>query len=155
MALLNLLLAQPGINLDSVVAVTGSTALLGAAMDNKYEAVEALLNAGADPNIRAIDGDTALFKAINAQAVQSFQFIVANNSTDIKLKDLKGNDPVAVVLSSGLEEKIAAAMLQPLGERGGFQEEKKLDKDLTVQQKKLKEHEAKLLKEKEQQHFEL
>jgi ankyrin repeat protein len=88
MELLNLLIAHPKIDLDVVVANTLSTAMHGAVIEgDKSEVVEALLKAGANPNLRAIDGDTPLLKAITSQAMKSFKLLANHPRTDIRIKD--------------------------------------------------------------------
>ena len=94
------------------------TALLIACMDGKIDAINVLLEAGADTNITETDGHTCLHKAVNAncdeQTVQAIidhgadvNAINKDNETALLIACMNGqNDAINVLLKAGADTNI-------------------------------------------------
>jgi ankyrin repeat protein/Holliday junction resolvasome RuvABC endonuclease subunit len=74
------------IEVDAREIEGGRSALILAAERNHDEIMRALLNAGADPNLRDLRNGTAIFRAVEGRAIEAFKLLVEYKA-DLQLKD--------------------------------------------------------------------
>ncbi len=91
---------------------TGWTALMYAAQAGPVEAMKLLLQAGADPNARSNEGETALFAAVTAptQAEARFRLLQAAG-VDLNAQDHRGVTPLMVACRYYYRPKLVATLL--------------------------------------------
>jgi hypothetical protein len=91
---------------------TGWTALMYAAQAGPVEAMRLLLQAGADPNLRTKEGETALFAAVTApsQADARFRLLQAAG-VDLNAQDNRGVTPLMVACRYFYRPKLVASLL--------------------------------------------
>jgi len=87
------LLAAKGAELDRVNESVGGTALMGAAKYRSKDAVEVLLKAGADPNVKTQRGRTALHAAATGGDVQVVSALL-NAGAKANAKSQHGDTPL-------------------------------------------------------------
>ncbi len=91
---------------------TGWTALMYAAQAGPVEAMKLLLQAGADPNARSNEGETALFAAVTAptQAEARFRLLQAAG-VDLNAQDHRGVTPLMIACRYYYRPKLVATLL--------------------------------------------
>jgi len=88
-------LLNQGANINALHSATGWTALSAAAYFGYPEAVDFLIHAGADPNLRDLNHGTALMKAVTLGAFNDFKEAVSRKAQIIKMLLQAGADPNA------------------------------------------------------------
>lgn len=98
-----ILLSAPGINLEARDSVSGSTALLFAALDDYADICAMLVEAGADMNVTNVMGRTPLASAIAARAKTDGKAVdyLVRAGADVDIPDKEGRTALSLAAECG------------------------------------------------------
>ncbi|KAH3766247.1 hypothetical protein Pelo_1921 [Pelomyxa schiedti] len=81
---------------------TGSTPLVIAVVNNRFELVQLLLQSGANPNIPDKRGNTPLHIAVECKFFTIVQLLLKYNDTNLEAKNLQNQKPLAPLITHGV-----------------------------------------------------
>lgn len=99
-AIMNLLLNTKQVNVDCA-DVNGETPFFFAVAKGKKEAAQFLISQGARLDAQNREGQTSLFKAIEAPSLEMVKWLLATGQVDPESRDLQGYTPLICAVKAG------------------------------------------------------
>lgn len=103
--LTDILLSQPGINIDAI-ANKKETALLYAIENHNRDMVEKLIAKGVDPNIKMTDGDSALLSSLDKDFLDITNLLLNYKKTNIDIQNNEGQTALILAIQQGNEDLV-------------------------------------------------
>jgi ankyrin repeat protein len=88
-----LFLIENGLNLEEKLAVVKELPLIWFSYKNNFSLVKALVDRGANVNIKSSDGDTPLMFAVSNDNYEMVRYLI-NHGANVKVQNNDGDTPV-------------------------------------------------------------